>query len=137
MFKWVLGRVFDFAGGKVVSGIVEGYKAKLEAGNDSERIAAELAGRELIVQTREMELQTQLRIEQTGRWYTPENLFAYVLVIYFAKCILFDKVVASLFSGNIFLTDAITGELLAWAGAIMIFLFGKRGFENIARILKR
>jgi hypothetical protein len=137
MLKWVLGKVFDFAGGKVVSGIVEGYKAKLEAGNDSARIAADLAGRELLVQQREMEVQTQLRIAQTGRWYIPENLFAYVLVVYFGKCILFDKVIGSLFGKDIFLTDPIQGDLLKWAGMIMLFLFGKRGFENIARIIKR
>jgi hypothetical protein len=34
-------------------------------------------------------------------------------------------------------TDPLTGEVAGWAGMIMLFYFGKRGFENVARILKR
>jgi len=34
-------------------------------------------------------------------------------------------------------TDPLAGEAATWAGMIMLFLFGKLGFENIARILKR
>ena len=33
--------------------------------------------------------------------------------------------------------DALTGEVATWAGMIMLFYFGKRGIENVARILKR
>lgn len=127
----------NLIGGPIVSGLIGAYKAKLEAGNTSEHIAADLAAREMAVQEREVEAQKEIRIAQTGKWWTPENLFAYVLVIYFGKCILFDKVLASILSGKPFLTDPIEGELLKWAGMIMIFLFGKRGFENIARIIKR
>jgi len=32
-------------------------------------------------------------------------------------------------------TDAVTGEVAHWAGAIMAFYFGKRGIENVARIV--
>ena len=131
--QWLLSLI----GGPIVTGLINAYKAKLEAGNTTERIAADLAQRELAVQQVEAEAQKEIRIAQTGRWYIPENLFAYVLVGYFAKGILFDKVVASFFSDKIFVTDPIQGDLLAWAGMIMLFLFGKRGFENIARILKR
>jgi hypothetical protein len=134
MIKWLLGKALNLVGGSVVGGLVEGYKATLEAGNTKERIAADLAGRELLVQQRELELQTELRIAQTGRWYTPENLFCYIMVIYFGKIIVFDKVLASLTNGS---TDPLAGEAATWAGMIMLFLFGKRGLENVARILKR
>lgn len=131
------GILANLIGGPVVNGLINAYKAKLEAGNTAERIAADLAVREMQVAEREIEAQKQIRIAQTGKWWIPENLFAYVLVAYFAKCILFDKVIGSFFGRDIFSTDPIQGDLLAWAGMIMLFLFGKRGFENIARIIKR
>jgi hypothetical protein len=118
----------------IVTGLINAYKGKLAAGNTSESIAADLAGRELVVQQREGELQTQLRIAEIGHWYEPEHLFGYVMVIYFAKVVLWDKVLGALTGGS---TDALTGESATWAGMIMLFYFGKRGFENVARILKR
>lgn len=134
MIGWLAGKAIDMLGGRVIGGLVDGYKARLEAGNTAERIAADLAGKEMALQRRELELQTQLRIEQTGKWYTPENLFCYIMVIYFGKIVVFDKVLGSLTAGS---TDPLTGEAATWAGMIMLFLFGKRGFENIARILRR
>src|SRR5829696_7627340 len=68
---------------------------RLNPATTKERIAADLAGRELVVQQREIELQTELRIAQTGRWYTPEHLF-YIMVICFRNIVVWDKVLASL-----------------------------------------
>lgn len=127
----------NLIGGPLVNGLINAYKAKLEAGNTTERIAADLAQRELAVQEREVAAQNQLKIAQIGHPWEPEKLFAYVLLAYFAKCILFDKVIGSFFGKDIFSTDPITGDLLGWAGMIMLFLFGKRGIENVARIIKR
>lgn len=117
--------------GPIIGGLVDGYKAKLSAGNTTERIAADLAGRELEVQKREIEAQTQLRIAMIGRWYEPTQLLGYIMVLYVGKVIVWDKVFAL---GS---TDAIHGQVGEWAGAIIMFLIGKRGFENVARILKR
>jgi hypothetical protein len=114
--------------------LVDGYKAKLDATNTSEHIRADLAARELALQQREAELQTELRKAQIGRWYEPEHLFGYVMAIYFAKVVLWDKVLGSITSGT---TDPLGGDVATWAGMIMLFYFGKRGFENVARILKR
>ena len=117
--------------GNLIAGpLVNAYKAKLDAGNTTERLAADLASRELDVQAKEIEVQHQLRIAQVGHWYTPESLFGYIMVIYFAKVVLWDKVLAL---GS---TDPITGAAAEWAMIIMMFYFGKRGIENVARILK-
>jgi hypothetical protein len=134
MIAWLAGKAIDVLGGRILGGLIEGYKARLAAGNTQERIAADLAGKELELQQREMELQAQLRIEQTGRWYTPENLFCYIMVIYFGKIVVWDKVLGALTAGH---TDPLAGDVATWAGMIMLVLFGKRGFENIARIIKR
>ena len=127
----MIGWLASFLTGPVIRGAIEAYRAKLDAGNDKERIAAELAGRELAVQQEELRLQTQLRTAQIGRWYTAENLCCYVVTLYFAKCVVFDTMLGL---GS---TPPLRGLIGEWAVLIMLFLFGKRGFENIARILRR
>jgi len=38
---------------------------------------------------------------------------------------------------SVFTTDPLTGDAIGWASMVMAFYFGKRGIENVARILKR
>ena len=127
MLKWLA----SFITAPIIGGVIDGYKAKLAAGNDKDRIAADLAARELDVQGREIEAQSKLRIAMIGHWYEPTQLLGYIMVIYVGKVIVWDKVLA------LGTTDSITGAVGEWAGAIIMFLIGKRGIENVARILKR
>lgn len=133
MFAW-LAPILSFLGGPVISGAIGAYKAKLEAGNTAERIAADLAGRELQVQQRELEVQSQLKVAQIGHWYEPEHLFGYTMVIYFGKIVLWDKVLGYFTDGS---TDALAGDAATWAGAVMSFYIGMRGFQGVARILRK
>jgi hypothetical protein len=128
MWTWLA----SFLGGPVVNGAIEAYKAKLAAGNDAGHIAADLAARELAVQQREAELGTHYKIALIGRWYEPVSLLGYIMVIYLAKVIIWDKVLAALTNGS---TDPITGDVGQWAGMIILFLVGKRGAENVSAIL--
>jgi hypothetical protein len=116
----------------VINGAIEAYKAKLAAGNDASRMAADLAARELAVQQREAELGTQYKIALIGHWYEPVSLLGYIMVIYLAKVIIWDKVFGALTAGS---TDPITGDVGQWAGMIILFLVGKRGAENVSAIL--
>lgn len=127
MLTWLA----SFLGGPVINGIINGYKAKLEAGNNSEKIAADLAARELAVQEAEILARNQLKVAEIGHPWEVEKLFAYVLLIYFAKVFLWD---AAFHLGT---TDAVRGDVGQWAGLVVMFYFGKRGAENIVRILKR
>jgi hypothetical protein len=133
------GIIANLIGGPLISGAINAYKAKLEAGNTKERIAADLAGRELEVQRKEVEVQAQLKVAQIGHAWEPEKLFAYIIVIYFAKIVLWDKVFGSLvgYTDNMFRTDPLTGEAVGWAAMVMSFYFAKRGIENVVRIMKR
>ena len=126
----------NLIGGPIISGLIGAYKAKLEAGNTQEKIAADLAQRELAVQEVEIQARNQLRIAEVGKWYEPDHLFGYIMVIYFGKAILIDKVIASIVGGD-WSTDPIKGDLATWAGMIMMFYVGSRGFQNVARIIKR
>jgi hypothetical protein len=135
MWAWLA----SFLGGPVVNGLINAYKAKLASDNTADKIAADLAARELAVQETQAKVQAQLRVAEVGHPWEPEKLFAYIIVIYFAKIVLWDKVIGSFagYTHNIFRTDPLTGEAVGWAAMVMAFYFGKRGIENVVRIWKR
>lgn len=124
----MLAFLAKFLSAPIIGGLVDGYKARLEAGNDKDRIAADLAGQELAVQQKEIELQTQLRIAQLGRWYEPDKLMGYAVAIYFGKLLIWDKVLA------LGATDPLAGFAATTANLIVGFYFAKRGIENVVRI---
>jgi hypothetical protein len=86
MWQWIA----SLLGGPVINGLIKAYQAKLTAGNTSEKIASDLAARELAVQEVEIQAQTQLRIAQIGHWYEPEHLASYIFVLYIAKVVVWD-----------------------------------------------
>lgn len=134
MWFTLLSSVFSFLGGPVAKSLVESYRLKLAAGNTSEKIAAELAGREIAAQQTEIQAITQLKIAQIGHPWEPEKLAFYVTLVFYAKVMIWDKVLGSITGGS---TDPVGGAAGVWAGLIMSFYFGKRTFENVARIIKR
>lgn len=129
----MLGFLANLISGPIVNGIIGGYKAKLEAGNNSERIAADLAAKDLAILRRERELATQVTLQEEGRWWTalPRAIVTYAFAIYVAKCVIYDKVLGW---GS---TDALNGDLQVWAGWVMALWFGGRTLEKVARIIKR
>ncbi len=126
----ILNSVF----GQAFSSFVDAYKAKLAAENNADSIAATLAARELDVQQRELEVNAQLKTAEIGKWYEPDHLLGYIMVVYFGKLVIWDKVLASLTNGS---TDALTGEAATWGGMVFTFYVGMRGIQNVARIIKR
>jgi len=55
----------------------------------------------------------------------------YCVAIYFAKLLIWDKVL------GLGTTDPLAGWASTSANLIVMFYFGKRGFENVAKILRR
>jgi hypothetical protein len=133
MFATVLGWLGNLIGGPFAKAAVDAYRAKLTAENTSEKIAADLAGRELGVEQRERELATQVVIAEQGRWYTalPRPLFAFAFVIYVWKVVVWDKVLGL---GS---TDALSSDVAQWAMIVLTAYFGGRSLEKVARILAR
>lgn len=119
--------------GPVIDAAIGAYKAKLAAGNERERLAADLAAKELRLEERQRQLNAQLIVAEQGRWYTalPRPLFAYAVVIYFWKVIVWDKVL------GLGVTDPLTGPVGDWAGMIMIAYFGGRTVEKVAQIFRQ
>jgi hypothetical protein len=125
MWTWLA----SFLSGPVIRGVLDAYNAKLKAGNTTDKIAADLAIRELEVQAAEVQAHNALKVAEVGHPWEPEKLFAYVTLFFYAKVLIWD---AALHLGT---TDAVKGSVADWAAAVMAFYFGKRGLENLARII--
>lgn len=123
--------ILSFIGGPVISGLINAYREKLKAGNVSEKIASDSAAQEQVTQQVEIQQQTAYRIAELGYWYEPDKLMGYFVAILLGKIIVWD---ICLGLGTTTLHD---GWMTTTANLIVSFYFGKRGFENIAHILKR
>lgn len=134
MWFTLLSSVFSFLGGPVAKALVSAYQAHLTAVNADNVTAATLAGKEIAAQTAEINATTQLKIAEIGHPWEPEKLAFYVTLVFYAKVMIWDKVLGSWTGGS---TDPVGGAAGVWAGLIMSFYFGKRTFENVARIIKR
>ena len=123
--------ILSFLGGPVVKGLIDAYNAKLKAGNVDVKIAADLAATEIAAQVSETNAILQYRTAEIGHWYEPDKLMGYLVVIYFAKLLIFDKVL------GLGTTDPLAGFAATTSNLVVSFYFAKRGFENVARIIKR
>lgn len=129
----ILRMILDFFGGSVIEGLINAYKAKLEAAGKQDALATELAVKELEAEISARAEANKLLIAETGRWYTAmiRPLFALPLIIYFWKTIVWDKVLGW---GA---TDPLTGMIGEWAGLIIIAYFGGRSLEKVAKVFAR
>jgi hypothetical protein len=131
MWFTLLSSIFSFLGGPVAKALVSAYKIHSTATTTDKMTAATLAGKEIAAQTAEINAATQLKIAEIGHPWEVEKLFAYITLIYYAKLIIWDKVL------GLGTTDALGGWVLWAANLVIGFYFTKRGFENVARIIKR
>ncbi len=127
--RWLANKL----GGQVVGGLVEAYKAKLDAANTKDRIAADLAAKEIDAEIEARRQASAIIIAEQGRWYTAivRPLLAFPIIIYFWKVIVWDKVLGL---GS---TDPITGMVADWSGMILTAYVGGRSIEKVARNFRR
>ena len=121
----------SFIGGPVIKGLIDAYNLHLQAETTDAKTAADLAGKEIAAQQAEVQAQAQLKIAEIGHPWEPEKLAFYIVLVFFAKCVIWDTVLGF---GT---TPALKGDVSMWSGLVMSFYFGKRTFENVARIIKR
>jgi hypothetical protein len=133
MLITILTWLGNFLGGPFAKAAVEAYQAKLTSENTSQKIAADLAARELTVEARERELATQVEMAEQGRWYTalPRPLFAFAFIVYVWKVVVWDKVL------GLGTTDPLSSEMSQWATIVLTAYFGGRSLEKVVRILGR
>jgi hypothetical protein len=133
MFATVLGLLGNLLGRPFAEAAVDAYCAKLTAESKSEKIAADLAARELEDEARERALATQIVIAEQGCWLTvpPRPLFAFAFINYVWKVVVWDCVLGL---GS---TPARSGDVAQWAMIVLTAYFGGRSLEKVARILGR
>jgi len=122
--------------GPLIKAGLDAYGKKLDAGNTADRIAADIAMRELAVQEREREVAASVVVAEQGNWFTRSirPLWALPFVVYTWKLIVWDKVLASWTGGS---TDALSGGMENLIITVAAAYFGGRTIENVARIIKR
>ena len=123
--------ILSFLGGPVIKGLIDAYQAKLKAGTTESKIAADLAATEIAAEVTESNAILKYRIAEIGHWYEPDKLMGYFVALYFGKLLVWDKVL------GLGTTDALAGFASVTSNLVVSFYFAKRGFENVARILKR
>jgi hypothetical protein len=129
MWSWLA----SFLGGPIVSGLINAYKAKLAAANTQDRLAVDLAVKEIEAEIEARKQASAIIIAEQGRWYTAiiRPVLALPVIIYFWKAIVWDKVLGL---GS---TDPLTGMIAEWSGLILTAYVGGRSIEKVARILRR
>ena len=123
--------IISFLGGPVIKGLIDAYQAKLKAETTDAKTAADLAAGEIAAQVSETNAIMEYRKAEIGHWYEPDKLIGYSVAVYFCKLLVWDKVLGL---GS---TDPLAGFASTTANLVISFYFAKRGFENVARIIKR
>lgn len=120
-------------GGPVIAGLINAYRARLDAANTKDRIAADLAAMEIEAEIASRKEASAIIIAEQGRWYTAiiRPLLALPVIIYLWKVIVWDKVL------GLGATDPLTGMIADWSGTIVTAYVGGRSIEKVARIFKR
>ena len=129
MLAWLASLI----GGPIINSLIEGYKSKLDAANTHDRIAADLAAKDIEAEIVARQQASTIIIAEQGRWYTAiiRPLLALPIIIYFWKVIVWDKVL------SLGATDPLTGMVWDWAGTIVTAYVGGRTVEKVARTLKK
>jgi hypothetical protein len=123
--------IISFLGGPVIKGLIDAYSAHLKAQSADAATAANLAGKEIAAQVSETNAIMQYRISELGHWYEPDKLMGYCVALYFSKLLVWDKIL------GLGTTDPLAGFASVTSNLVVSFYFAKRGFENVARIIRR
>jgi hypothetical protein len=123
----------SLVGGPVITGLINAYKAKLDASNTKDHIAADLAVKEIEAEISARKEASAVIIAEQGRWYTAiiRPMLTLPVIIYLWKVIVWDKVM------GLGATDPLTGIIADWSGMIVTAYVGGRSIEKVARIFKR
>jgi len=122
--------IMQFIGGPVVSGLISAYREHLKATTTDKQTASNLAAQQIAAETADGQAVAQLKIAQIGHPWEVEKLFAYVTLLYYAKLLVWDKILGL---GS---TDPLTGWALVSANLVIGFYFTKRTAENVTTIIK-
>jgi len=129
LLSFLTGPILQWAGNTAL----DFYKSKLNAANAQDRLAVELAVKEIEAEMAARAEASKILLLENGRWWTaaPRAIVQWSLAIYIATLLIWDK---TLGWGS---HDPLYGALGNWADAIILMWFGGRTIEKVARIFRR
>lgn len=121
-----MGAFFSWLGSLIAGPLVDAYKARLAAGNEHDRMAADLAAKEI-------EARRAIVVASLSHWFTalPIVTISMTFALYIAKLVVWDKMLGL---GS---TDPLTGDLREWANTVIGGMFGYGGVALAARAWAR
>lgn len=129
--EWLLKLVL----GPALDTLVKWRQAELAAKGQHENHVEAIALKTLELDAREAELNNQAKSQIRGKWYEPENLFAYGIAFpYWFTAVTIDFVIAPAL-GYEHVTLPLKGETAVTMGMIMGFWFGKRMITSIGGVI--
>jgi hypothetical protein len=131
MLGTILGWLGNLLGGPFAKAAVDAYKAKLQAGNDHDRIAADLASKQLDLDRREADVQAQIVIAEQGNIVTRliRPIFGLAAAILTWKLLVWDLALGQWTGGH---TDKIGPQAYWLLTTIVIAYMGGRSVEKVA-----
>jgi hypothetical protein len=126
------GMLGDFVSKVLVSPLfgtlLDGYKAKLAKDGSTDKVLADLATKEMLLDQRQRELDVQMNIADQGNWFTrtPRAIVQWSMALYIAKVVLWDIVLG--LGSTISLKDPLIANAF---NLIVAMWFGGRTLEKI------
>ena len=129
----MMGMIFGFLGGPLLNNLLGAYKARLENASGQDKMAVELAIKEIEAEIDARRNANTIIIAEQGRWWTaaPRAIVQWSFALFVAKVVVWDKVLGW---GS---TDPLNGDVASWAGMLMAMWFGGRTIEKVAQIFRR
>jgi len=120
-------------GGPIVNAVIAAYKAKLDAANTRDALAAGLAAKEIEAEIAARADARAIIIAEQGRWYTAivRPLLVLPFGLYVWKIVLVDVVLGL---GS---TDPLRGDMATVMMIVIGSYFGGRTIEKVAQVFKR
>lgn len=131
---WAL--ILNFLGGPVLGKLVDAYKIKLANATQQDKLAVDLAAKEIEGEVAARQVEASILRQEEGRWWTAmiRPLFAAPFIIFAWKVIVWDKVLGHWTHGS---TDALDPNMWSVFLTVIGAYFGGRTIEKVARIFKR
>ena len=125
--------LLNLIGGPIITGIIDGYKAKLAAQNTADAQAADLAKQEIMGEIVQRQTEASIIRQEQGWWVTAliRPLLALPFIIFTFKVVVWDKVLGW------GVTDALDQRMWDVFMLVVGAYFGGRTIEKVARIFKR
>ena len=131
--NWLLSLITGPVLNAITGPVLEAYKARLAATNTQDKLAVDLAVKEIDAEIESRKQAGAIIIAEQGRWYTAivRPLIVLPFAVYIWKVVIWDIVLGW---GS---TPAIQGDVASLMMIVIGSYFGGRTIEKVAQIFKR